>query len=185
MSYNSQANSKMAKKSIYIKKVVDYEIPQNIMISISQWIDCYNNNIREKTKIKMHSEFEEKINDCDISSSMKMSKSGKRSENERLKYEKDIFGWVSSMSDDKVDYFSEKLSEYMRISKDVIIKSYINIIRLENKSRPFDKNYKEKLILKVKPDSVKKEEQKIQISSNEEYKKDKNGKILYGDAWDL
>ena len=179
MSYNSNKNSKMSKKSMYIKKTMDYDIPQNIVIAISQWVDCYNDNIREKTKIHMHSVFEDSINDTNFATvSIKMSKSGKRSDNERYKYQKEIFEWLASMTDDNVDYYSDKLSDRMHIKKDMIIKNYVDPIRIQNKSNTFDPKYKEKSTIKDIKDIKK-------TFVKDEYKIDANGKVLYGDAWDL
>jgi len=183
MSYNSQANSKMAKKSMYLKKSIDSDIPQNIMRLVNQWIDCYNDTIRERTKISMHYEFEEKINDTSCQTgTMKMSRSGQKSETERMKCEKDIFNWISSIYDDeKVDLYSTKLSEYMNINKETIINQYVNQSRILNKQKPFNPNYK-KLI---KSSEVKKDVKKEVKEEKKEYKTDANGKVLYGDAWDL
>ena len=183
MSYNSQANSKMAKKAMYLKQTMDSDIPQNIMRLINQWIDCYNDTIRERTKISMHYEFEEKINDTSYQTgTMKMSRSCKKSETERTKCEKDIFDWISSIYDDeKIDLYSTKLSEYMNINKDYIINQYVNPSRIKNKKNIFDPNYKKVKESKVEAKNVKKEVKE----EKKEYKTDANGKVLYGDAWDL
>lgn len=182
MSYNSQSNSKMAKKSMYLKKTMDSDLPQNIMRLVNQWIDCYNDTIRERTKISMHYEFEEKINDTSFQTgTMKMSRSGQKSETERMKCEKEIFYWISSIYDDeKIDLYSTKLSEYMTIKKEFIINKYVNPSRVLNKQKPFNPNYK-KLEKPIELKEVKKEV----IEEKKEYKTDDKGKELYGDAWDL
>ncbi len=182
--YNSQSNSKMSKKSMYIKKTMDYSLPQNIIETLSKWVDCYNDTIMEKTKINMHLQFETRINDTDLlASSKKMSRSSKKSENERLKYEKEIFSWLSSMSDKDLDFYSDKICQYMKMEKDYMIKYYINPLRLENKQKAFDPNYK-KDVKEVK-DVVKTVVKKEPVEEKIEYKTDSNGKVLYGDAWDL
>jgi hypothetical protein len=164
---------------MFLKKKIDYELPQNIMTMVSTWIDCYNSNIREKTKIKMHYDFESKINDTEImTASKKMSNSAKRSENERIKLEQDIFKWLSSHNDKNVDIYAEKLSNLMSIDKDFIIKRYVNNIRLQNKMKEFNPNY---FIKEVKKEVVKKEEN----DEKKEVKEEKKGNIVYGDAWDL
>ncbi len=177
MSYNTENNKKMSKKSMFIQKRMDNSIPNNIMTSIAHWIDCYNDTIKERTKIKMHMDFESKINDTDYTtSSIKMSRSGKKSESERMKYEKDIFGWLALMTDEDLDYYSDKISEHMKITKDLIIKNYVNTIRIEKKIKVFDPNYKSKKFEKDEKE-IKKEDNKKPENTNE--------KVLYGDAWDL
>ena len=179
-SYNSQANSKMSKKSMYIKKSMDSDIPENIMRLINKWIDCYNYTIREIRKINSEYNFEESINDTSfMTAKMKMSRSCQKSENELFKYEKEIFECLTFMSDEKIDLYCEKLSQHMNISKDFIIKTYVNPNRFANKQKPFDPNYKklkQSTSIQVK-DTIKKEVT--------EEKTDSNGKVLYGDAWDL
>jgi hypothetical protein len=143
MSYNNKKVNTKGKSSMYIKKNFDCEIPSNIMTSISMWIDCYNSNISEKTKIKGHYEFESKINDTEfMTGSIKMSSSAKKSENEKNKYEKDIYTWLSTQEDHNVDYFSTKISKLMNIDKNVIINSYVNLYRTENHKKIFNPQYK-------------------------------------------
>jgi len=180
MSYNSENNKKMSKKSMYIQKTMDASFPPNIITAISKWIDCYNDTIMEKTKINMHYEFDTKIDDTNLPvSSMKKSKSCKKSENESQIYEKEIFGWLATLSDEKVDFYSDKLSKYMRISKESIIKNKVNIIRLQNKSSIFNPNFfdKEKVVEKNIIDTANKKEMKSESQNTK--------KVLYGDAWDL
>lgn len=187
MSYNSQENKN--KKSMFLKKKIDFSIPQNIMSAISNWTDCYNSNIMEKTKIQMHYDFENKINDTSLmTSSKKMSKSSKRSETDKIKYEKDIFEWLYSLSDSDLNLYSEKIAEYMNIDKNSVIRR-VNTIRIDNKKEVFvDKS---KISSKVL-DNVEKEVKDVKdvkevknVKDEKEYKTDSNGKILYGDAWDL
>ena len=187
MSYNSQENKN--KKSMFLKKKIDFSIPQNIMSAISNWTDCYNSNIMEKTKIQMHYDFENKINDTSLmTSSKKMSKSSKRSETDKIKYEKDIFEWLYSLSDSDLNLYSEKIAEYMNMDKNSVIRR-VNTIRIDNKKEVFvDKS---KISSKVL-DNVEKEVKNVKnvkevkdFKDEKEYKTDSNGKILYGDAWDL
>ena len=60
MSYNSQ-NSKSWKKELFLKKKIDFSIPQNIMTLICKIIDCHNSNIMELTKIQMRYEVDDKL----------------------------------------------------------------------------------------------------------------------------
>ena len=140
--YHQSTGKVKGKASMYLIKKFDSDIPQPIMTSISMWIDCYNSNISEKTKIKGHYDFENKINDTDsFTSAIKMSSSGKRSENERLKYEKDIFIWLSLQQDKDIDNLSTKISKLMYIDKNTII-SNINRHRLENNKKVYNPEYK-------------------------------------------
>ena len=104
MSYNSQ-NSKSWKKELFLKKKIDFSIPQNIMTLICKIIDCHNSNIMELTKIQMRYEVDDKLNDTSIATScQKMSSSARRSETERVKCEKEIFEWLSSLSEKDFHY---------------------------------------------------------------------------------
>ena len=168
MSYNSQAG-KSYKKSMYITKKIDFDLPQNIMSMVLRWIECYNSNIKEHVKISMHFEVDEKLNDTGIQTSrMKLSNSGKKADNEAYKLENDIFNWLGLQDDKNVDYYSQKLSNLMKIDKNYIIKCKVNNIRKINKLKDFDPKYN------------KKEEVK-ELKENKEVKE----KVVYGDAWDL
>jgi hypothetical protein len=141
---NSQTKGK---SSMYIKKNFDSDIPSNIMTSISMWIDCYNSNISEKTKIRGHYEFENRINDTEFAtSSLKMSTSAKKSENEKFQHEKNIFTWLSLQEDKDIDYFSTKISKLMSIDKAVIISSHVNQYRLNNNKKSYNPDYKKPFI---------------------------------------
>jgi hypothetical protein len=143
---NSNAQPK-GKASMYLKKNFDSDIPSNIMTTISMWIDCYNSNISEKTKIKGHYEFENRINDTQfMTSSVKMSSSAKKSENEKFKYEKDIFTWLSLQEDKDIDYFSTKISKLMAIDKTIIITSHVNQYRVNNNKKAYNPDYKKPFI---------------------------------------
>jgi hypothetical protein len=184
MSYKS-------KKDMYLKKKIDPSFPKHIMESILKWIDCYNSNIMEKVKNQMHYEFENRINDTSISTSyMKMSNSSKKSDNDSLKCEKDIFNWLSLMNDEDVDFYSKKLNEHMKLSQKYILLC-VNEKRQENKKPSFNPNYKS--VKNEKDESKHKDEEKkdmISMSNVKDVKKDtkeekKDVKVLYGDAWDL
>ena len=180
MAHNSQ--SKNSKSSMYLKKNIDNSFPNNITVALSNWIDCYNSNIREKTKIGMHYEFDNKINDTSImTSKIQMSKSGKRSETERYKYEKEIFNWLATLNEQNLEFYSDKIHHYIKIDKKSII-SQVNISRLENGKTPFDPNYKLKKITTPVPKIESKPEEK---EEKKEEVVDKNGKVFYGDSWDL
>jgi hypothetical protein len=143
---NSNAQPK-GKASMYLKKSFDSDIPSNIMTSISMWIDCYNSNISEKTKIKGHYEFENRINDTEfMTASIKMSSSAKRSENEKFRHEKDIFTWLSLQEDKDIDYFSTKISKLMAIDKAIIIGSHVNNYRVSNNKKAYNPDYKKPFI---------------------------------------
>lgn len=190
-SYNSQAGN--SKKCMFLKKRIDYDIPQNIMTMVSIWIDCYNSSISEKTKIKMHYDFEHKINDTStMTSSKKMSNSCKRSENDKIKIQNDIFKWLASMDDKNVDFYSEKLGSLMGMDKTYIIKTYVNNFRIMNKMKEFNPNFSS--IKKISnpiptpiPAPIKKEEkeEKKEEEKKTEYPLDKSGRVIYGDAWDM
>lgn len=198
------SNASKSKKSMFIKKTIDYTIPKNIMTLISKWIDCYNDTIMEKTKIKMHYDFESKINDTDLmASSKKMSNSSKRSENERIKYEKEIFIWLSMLSDTDLDFYSDKISVYMNMNKEMMIKNYINPIRIENKSFliptknsfiPIKSNTSSSSNKSKDSENYETSSSQNSVSKNVSQNTSKNEnsqgnvsnvKILYGDAWDL
>jgi hypothetical protein len=166
---------------MYIQKTMDSSFPPNIITAVSRWIDCYNDTIMEKTKINMHYDFDTKIDDTNLPvSSMKKSKSCKKSENESQIYEKEIFNWLASLNDENVDFYSDKLSKYMRISKESIIKNKVNVIRLQNKSDIFNSNFFVKKEEKGKDNKDKEEK-----DNKEEKKPQDTKKIVYGDAWDL
>jgi hypothetical protein len=184
MSYNSQKNKNTSKKSIYIKKFIDHDIPQNIMRLILQCIDCYNSNIKESTHINMEYETDQKFNDGSFGTCMeKASKSSKKADNEFFKYRKDIISWLATLEDDKLDFFSDKISKYNFFSKKYIILC-VDSIRFENKKSPFDPNYKSKIVEDKKVEDKKVEYKKVEYKKVED-KKESGGKILYGDAWDL
>jgi len=142
--YNQpNTNKGKGKSSMYLKKTFDFDIPQNIMTSISKWLDCYNSTISQLTKIKLEYELDNKINDTNlVTSSIKASNSCKKSQNEKIKHEKDIFTWLSIKEDQDIDYFSTKISNLMYIDKNVIIKNYVDPYRLENNKKVYNPDYK-------------------------------------------
>lgn len=177
---NGNSNVK-GKASMYLKKNFDSDIPSNIMTLISMWIDCYNSTISEKTKIKGHFEFENKINDTEfMTSSIKMSSSGKRSENEKIKHEKEIFNWLSLQEDKDIDFFSTKISKLMLIDKNVIISAHVNHYRVANNKKAYNPDYKKPFIKPAPTPFIKSEPlPKVEVPKIE-----KKEEKVYKDAWD-
>lgn len=172
-----------SKKSIYIKKKIDYDIPKNIMTMILSWIDCHNATIKETTEIGIEFEVDEKLNDTSIGTSMmKMSGSCKKNSKEMFNLENDIFNWICSFKNDKdIDFYCNKICNLMGFDKNHIIKKYVNSYRLSNKMKPFDPNYNKKN--EVIKEVIKEENKEVKKDTKNEEKK--NGKVVYGDAWDL
>lgn len=197
-SYNSQIDNKMSKKSMFLKKRIDYDLPQNIMSMVSTWVDCYNSSINEKIKIQMHYQLDNKINDSScLTSRMKASRSCKRSDTDSIKIQNDIFKWLAQMDDKNVDIYSEKLGSLMGWNKEYIIKTYVNNFRIMNRMKPFNPNYKtikEDIVSRAdsesqRGDKVVETEKKVVKEEKEEEEKqytvDKNGRVIYGDSWDM
>lgn len=180
MSYNSKS-SKINKRSMYIKKNIDNSIPKNIMTLIYKWIDCYNSSSKERLANEIESEFENRINDGSRLTGGSVSRSYIHSFTECTKYQKEIFDWMSSLSDKDISYYSEKISHHLRMDQKYII-SQVNNIRIDNKKSIF--NLEKKEVSKNNKDE-KKEEKEEKKEDKIEFKTDKNGKVLYGDAWDL
>ena len=172
---NSQAGN--SKKVMFLKKRIDYDLPQNIMTMVSMWIDCYNSTIREKTKSSMHYEFETRINDTDLmASSKKMSSSCKRTENDKIKIQNDIFKWLASMDDKNVDFYSVKLGDLMGMDKGYIIKMFVNNYRVMNRMKEFNPNYlvKDVQVSKLlKPTPLTKVEEKDSSSASFSFRSEK------------